>query len=438
LLTVDRGVKPSLELDSNGYPQISYMLEAMDGFVKHAAWNPSTNQFDTATASVGYFYGPLDLALDQNNVPHMSYHDHTLTDQIHSYFMSGNWVNERVMSPGHDGWDNSILIDGNNQPHTSTIDPSIFGGVGVEYAYFDGSQWNVEAIGSGGIMYANATSLALDSRDRPNITYYDDRFTDLMYAVKDSGQWTIIAVDTDGDVGRYSSLQIDSADVLHVSYYHHLSESLGLIKYAVRDSTEWTITTLDTLRNVSLSFARNMTSLVLDSNGRPRIAYSDQSVLKYATFTGSSWVNDTVVIDSNLALGQLASLKLDVLDRPHIAYFAVTSFPPLDGNVMYATQNTTSDVRPGPTFPDGFSLSQNYPNPFNATTTFTFSLRSSIFANLTIYDLLGREVAPLVNEKLEAGTHARRWDATGQPSGVYFYRLTTPEYVETRKLVLLR
>jgi len=92
-----------------------------------------------------------------------------------------------------------------------------------------------------------------------------------------------------------------------------------------------------------------------------------------------------------------------------------------------------------------YHLFQNYPNPFNPATTFTFSLpaslaggRSSVFAYLAIYDLLGREIATLVNEKLAPGTYTRTWDATGQPSGVYFYRLSTTNFVQTKKLVLLR
>jgi hypothetical protein len=88
--------------------------------------------------------------------------------------------------------------------------------------------------------------------------------------------------------------------------------------------------------------------------------------------------------------------------------------------------------------PDRFVLEQNYPNPFNPVTTFSFTNPQSSIITLSIYDLLGRKVAMLVNEKLARGTYARTWDATGQPSGVYFYRLSTPQHVQSRKLILLR
>jgi hypothetical protein len=100
--------------------------------------------------------------------------------------------------------------------------------------------------------------------------------------------------------------------------------------------------------------------------------------------------------------------------------------------------------------PTGFLLEQNYPNPFNAISDFGFSLPAlsdrhgqagiSDFGlvSLKIYDLLGREVATLVNEKLGPGTYARQWDASGVASGVYYYRLSAGNLVTTRKLVLLK
>ena len=84
------------------------------------------------------------------------------------------------------------------------------------------------------------------------------------------------------------------------------------------------------------------------------------------------------------------------------------------------------------------NLHQNYPNPFNATTIFEFSIPTTLFAHLSVYNLLGERVATLVEEQLAAGTHSVEWDASGQPSGVYFYRLSADGFVHTKRLVLLR
>jgi len=88
--------------------------------------------------------------------------------------------------------------------------------------------------------------------------------------------------------------------------------------------------------------------------------------------------------------------------------------------------------------PTAFSLSQNYPNPFNPATTIRFSLPQRSFVTLKLYDVLGREVTTLVNEELTMGNHQRTWNAANVSSGVYFYRLQTKNFLETKKLLLLR
>jgi len=83
-------------------------------------------------------------------------------------------------------------------------------------------------------------------------------------------------------------------------------------------------------------------------------------------------------------------------------------------------------------------LFQNHPNPFNPKTAISYELSAISFVTLRVYDLLGREVATLVEEIQEAGYRNVEWDADGMPSGVYFCQLKAGESVTTRKLVLLR
>ncbi len=83
-----------------------------------------------------------------------------------------------------------------------------------------------------------------------------------------------------------------------------------------------------------------------------------------------------------------------------------------------------------------FILMQNYPNPFNPTTTIRFDLPKSSFVTLKIYNLLGKEIATLVNGKRPAGEHAVEWNGKGLPNGIYLYHLRAGDFVETRKLIL--
>jgi len=101
-----------------------------------------------------------------------------------------------------------------------------------------------------------------------------------------------------------------------------------------------------------------------------------------------------------------------------------------NGGVFVSNNNTT--------IPDMYALHQNYPNPFNPGTTITFDLPKSGFVSLIIYDILGREVAVLLNKKLKAGSYIGTWNAENYNSGVYFYRLKAGEYVETRKMLIIK
>ena len=92
--------------------------------------------------------------------------------------------------------------------------------------------------------------------------------------------------------------------------------------------------------------------------------------------------------------------------------------------------------------PNKFELFQNYPNPFNPTTKIRFfipDVRDQMSeVRLVVYNILGREVVTLVNEKLSPGSYEVEWDGTNYASGVYFYKLTTTGYTETKKLILLK
>lgn len=88
--------------------------------------------------------------------------------------------------------------------------------------------------------------------------------------------------------------------------------------------------------------------------------------------------------------------------------------------------------------PTGYELNQNYPNPFNPNTMISFQLAANSDVSLKVYDLLGREVATLVDNRMNAGTHQVRFEASGLSSGVYLYTLETPEFSSTRKMLLIK
>ena len=97
----------------------------------------------------------------------------------------------------------------------------------------------------------------------------------------------------------------------------------------------------------------------------------------------------------------------------------------------------------GSVIPITFTLHQNFPNPFNPITTLRYDLPSDALVTLSIYDMLGREVTQLVNTTQEAGFKSVQWDAKdsmGRPvsAGVYLYQIQAGEFIETKKMVLLK
>ncbi len=121
---------------------------------------------------------------------------------------------------------------------------------------------------------------------------------------------------------------------------------------------------------------------------------------------------------------------------------SMLNFPPNIIGVKYASNE----------IPKEFNLHQNYPNPFNPATKIKFAIptplsppftkggwtKSGGFVTLKIYDILGREIATLINQQLKAGVYEAEWNATNYPSGVYFYHLTVEEYTECKKMVLIK
>jgi len=88
--------------------------------------------------------------------------------------------------------------------------------------------------------------------------------------------------------------------------------------------------------------------------------------------------------------------------------------------------------------PSKFTLNQNYPNPFNPTTIIQYAVNNRQFVSLKVYDMLGNEVATLVNSEKPSGVYEVEWNAIGFPSGVYFYQLQTEGYIETKKMTLMK
>ena len=136
----------------------------------------------------------------------------------------------------------------------------------------------------------------------------------------------------------------------------------------------------------------------------------------------NDWGNTRIQENSELFAKYIAELNSEIY---------------LHNKNFWELYNSTTGIK-DEELPSKFELFQNYPNPFNPGTNINFSIPNSSFVILKVYDVLGKEVANLVNEELSAGTYNFNFDAAKLTSGIYFYRIQTDNFVETKKMILLK
>jgi len=102
------------------------------------------------------------------------------------------------------------------------------------------------------------------------------------------------------------------------------------------------------------------------------------------------------------------------------------------------TFSTATSVGNEPLNPNAFALEQNFPNPFNPTTSIRYTIGKADNVSLTVYNMLGQEVATVVNQFQTAGTHTVNFDASNLASGMYLYKIQSGSFSEVKKMMLLK
>lgn len=128
----------------------------------------------------------------------------------------------------------------------------------------------------------------------------------------------------------------------------------------------------------------------------------------------------------------------DTLRNPTTSHVTGVRIPPYQVRIWAVDHQSGTDIDRNPTIPTGILLLPNHPNPFNPSTTIRYTLNAGRQARLAVFDLLGREIAVLVDGLIPAGTHAVAFDAGGLSSGVYIVRLESGGIVRTRRISLIK
>lgn len=140
----------------------------------------------------------------------------------------------------------------------------------------------------------------------------------------------------------------------------------------------------------------------------------------------------SVNIYDNMDFDMVSNLQTVLMANILAAGAAIVNCP------VVVNESATSVEQDGNSLPAVYSLNQNYPNPFNPSTRINFSIPENETVSLVVYNLIGEKIADLVNEVLPAGNYTVNWNAENVSSGIYFYALSTNNFSETRKMILLR
>lgn len=224
------------------------------------------------------------------------------------------------------------------------------------------------------------------------------------------------------------ALAIDPGGNIYVGGYAFdgTSNHLILIKYTTVGRQLWA-----TNYASDVSGGAFLETMMLHDNGYLTLTYSGAPELRSVTFSTSG------ILKREMKYGLPGPHTLDHSGQLWLAH-------QVRGNawrVFDISRYSVTPLQPSndpPWTPSVPSLAQNYPNPFRGSTIVVFALSQSRRVNLRVFDMLGRTVATLVDGELAAGDHAAEWNASDASSGVYFFRIQTSDFVETRKMVLIK
>jgi photosystem II stability/assembly factor-like uncharacterized protein len=180
--------------------------------------------------------------------------------------------------------------------------------------------------------------------------------------------------------------------------------------------------------SVNMGLANLYVTSLLAINGNLFASVWNNGII-LSTDSGTNWKQVASGIPS---LGYISTLATNGIDLFAGGYSNAIWFRPLS-EMITSVINSPQKV-----IPDRFSFEQNYPNPFNPSTVIKYSIPKASLVSMKVYDILGNDIATLVNENKPAGTYELTWNASNLPSGIYFYRIQAGSFIDTKKMILLK
>lgn len=290
---------------------------------------------------------------------------------------------------------------------TAANDDTVFASteLNLRYTYDGGVSWNISPIVTGffsrGLFFSNRKSLFSTS--------HFDSFGQVLYnSTNYALSFDSIYHGFGGAVENNSIFQTDNGDI----FFANPNRLKGIIR-STNNGLSWD----------QILYNKPVVTVFAENNGMVITGFDS---IYLSTDKGNNWVSISHNLENE---NQITDIKMNT-----------------DGDLFFATYRTglykvdiiTSVKDENNGVFSSYQLSQNYPNPFNPITIIKFSMPFSDFVQVKVYDILGKQLQMLVNDYKQAGTYEVEFNSTDLPSGVYFYRMTTSDFSETKKMLLLR
>jgi hypothetical protein len=363
---------------------------------------------------------------------------------------------DAIGSDVEQGFSVAISSDGNTAIVGGWVDNSGSGAVWVFTR--SGGVWTQQGpklIGSGAVGHAfQGSSVAISSDDNTVIVggYYDNTGMGAIWVFTRNGSvWTqqgskLVGTGAVGNAWEGYSVAISSDGNTTIVGGTEDNNLAGAVWIFTRSGGVWTQQGPKLIGTGAIGNARQGYSVAISSDGNTGIVggyvdnnftgavwvftrsgniWTQQSLKLVGTGAiGNAWQGNAVTLSSEGTLIEGGYEDNGGAGAVWVFYNPTLGITPISGNV-----------------PKDFSLLQNYPNPFNPSTKIRFEVPNKglqPLVQIRVFDVLGREVSTLVNEQLQPGTYEVNFDATNFPGGVYFYKLTSNDFSETKKMVLIK
>ncbi|MCP4581506.1 MAG: T9SS type A sorting domain-containing protein [candidate division Zixibacteria bacterium] len=440
----------SLDLDSYGYAHMTWQ-EAIDGG-GHRIFYATNNELELWGApeeivdSSRPSFSPALTYSDFYQNPYVAYMRNSEIMLV--YKQQFSWHHDQVTSNFQLDEFPTIAIDNNGLVHLAWItDDTTSGEFKIAYAYGEPGNWDIQVLagsylgpyGTGACPY-----IGISSDGKAHIAYRggDPNYYHIHYAWNDSvgsryWEYELIPSGNINDFGK--CLTIDSDDDLHIAVsgndgWGWPSKVFYIFKPL---AGPWHAPEL-----VSASYSTTGPSLDIDSEGKPHIVSREVSGNIYTgnIFYSYKDIYDFWCIEELIGSDHgKPSLKID---QNGIGNLGInTGGISGDFDICHVTGDIATSIDnqdPDKPLAHSYYLTQNYPNPFNAQTIIEYNLSTSDRVTIDIFDILGRSAGSLIEGEMPAGNHQVIWDAKGFSSGMYFYKIQAGDFVETKKMLLVK